>query len=445
MSGLLDTFTGGESSTAKGDQEKALALLQGTYNPDAQDLSLPELEQYALQEGIDPAEMKAFLQDKNAYNDENIDQTGTDAQIKALGQLADVANAGADGTATERAQVEKINQDAGRNLAGQRGAIDQQAQARGVPVGLLQAALQSQRAGEGQQDAHMAALDAQSAAYQQALDAMAKSGVLGGQVQGQQNTQANTVAGAQNAMQQFNAANQQAASATNAGFKQQANVQNAQNANQIAAANTGLANERTRYNTQVPETIFQNQMQKNGLVANQFNNASNVATGQGQQNAGITGGLLGTAGTIIGGMYGGPAGAALGGQLGNSLGSSGSGGSNGPPASANTDQYRPYQPTQGYGNATYASGGVIPGKAHVPGDSPKNDTVPIRVSPGEAVVPRSVVQQNPVDVMRLLAGRPASVPHQGEPLPQPGAGLPGHHPQDVAALLAAMKHMRGAM
>ena len=38
-----------------------------------------------------------------------------------------------------------------------------------------------------------------------------------------------------------------------------------------------------------------------------------------------------------------------------------------------------------------ARGGAIPGKASVSGDSPKNDTVPTMLSPGEVVLPRSVV------------------------------------------------------
>lgn len=37
-----------------------------------------------------------------------------------------------------------------------------------------------------------------------------------------------------------------------------------------------------------------------------------------------------------------------------------------------------------------AHGGIIKGKAQVSGDSPKNDTVPTMLSPGEIVIPRSV-------------------------------------------------------
>ena len=39
-----------------------------------------------------------------------------------------------------------------------------------------------------------------------------------------------------------------------------------------------------------------------------------------------------------------------------------------------------------------AGGGVVPGRAKVPGDSPANDTVPALLSPGEVVLPRTAVQ-----------------------------------------------------
>ena len=38
----------------------------------------------------------------------------------------------------------------------------------------------------------------------------------------------------------------------------------------------------------------------------------------------------------------------------------------------------------------FRKGGVVPGQANVPGDSPKNDTVHAMVSPQEIVVPRSL-------------------------------------------------------
>lgn len=396
----LDSFTGGKNGEATEAQQNALAGLMSVGVPDASELSLPELEKYAVAQNMTPAQMQAFLQQSNALDTPVADQTGTDAQKAALARLAETASQGEHGDATMRAQEAQINQDAARELAGQRGAIDQQAQARGVPLGLLQAALSQQNAGQGAQNAHMAALNAQSNNYQTALNALAQQGQLGSSLQGQQNTQANAVGNAANAMQQFNAANQQNASANNAGFQQAANSQNTQNANQTAAANTGLANQRTQYNANVPQTVFQDQLAKQTGVANQQNNAANTATQQGQQNAGMYSGLLGTAGTVVGGMYGGPAGAAAGGAAGNYLGSQMG------HDTSSSDYQRNAQ-----ANQPYAHGGMVHGKAPMPGDSPMNDTVNAKLSPGEVVIPRSMVQS---------------------------------HPEDIASLLAAMKHLRGS-
>lgn len=420
---LLDLITGGKSGEASDAQRKALAELQKVQTPSIESLTLPELQQYAVAMGMTPAQMQAFLQESNAFNNQNIDQTGTNAQIQALNQLSQVANAGAEGTPTQRAQVEQINQEAARNLAGQRGAIDQQAQARGVSPGMLQAALQSQRAGEGQQDAHMAALNAQGNAYQQALQAMAQGGALGGQLQGQQNTQANTVAQAQNAMQQFNAANQQNASANNAGMRQQANQYNTGMANQVGQQNTGLANQRTVYNAQLPQQNFQNQMQKAGGIANQYGNIANTATGQGQQQAGLIGGLIGAGAQLAGGPMAG----------GMQALSKGQGNAGGAPQYQNIQQYGTSFPgplTMNRGGVVgCADGALVPGEPNIPGDSAQNDTVPAMLSPGEAVIPRSQVQQNPADVMQLLNGNDPSV----------------IDPQDVATLLKALKMLRGGV
>jgi hypothetical protein len=50
----------------------------------------------------------------------------------------------------------------------------------------------------------------------------------------------------------------------------------------------------------------------------------------------------------------------------------------------------PAQAPNAFGVASrFKQGGKVPGKANVPGDSPKNDTVPIMASPGEIVIPRS--------------------------------------------------------
>ncbi len=55
-----------------------------------------------------------------------------------------------------------------------------------------------------------------------------------------------------------------------------------------------------------------------------------------------------------------------------------------------------------------ADGGMVDGKPLVSGDSPKNDVVPAKLSPGELIVPRSIVSQGPDAIreyaLRLLRG-----------------------------------------
>src|SRR5579864_343914 len=437
---LLDIITGGASGNATDAEKQALAALSAVQTPTIQGLTLPQLQQYAVAMNMTPAQMQAFLQQNNALANENVGQQGTAAQQAALSQLANVANAGATGTPTEQAQIAQALQQSNQNLQGQRGAIDQAAQARGVPLGLLQAALSQQNAGQDAQNANQAALQAQSQAYQTALNAMTGQANVGQALQGQQNTQANTIAQAQNAMQQFNAANQQNAAAANAGYQQQANQYNTGMANQVGQQNTGLANQRTLYNAALPQQVYQDQLQKAQAQAGEQNQIANTYTGQGQQQAGFISGLIGAGATALNPS----AGAAM----------QGAGYASGPPASANVAQYAPNQPAQGFGNALpyayggavtqdepmakggymmpYAKGGVVnpipahydcghspmdhmasggmcmkhggqvPGKAKVPGDSEVNDTVHAKLSPGEFVVPRSVVQNHPEDIVSLL-------------------------------------------
>lgn len=49
-----------------------------------------------------------------------------------------------------------------------------------------------------------------------------------------------------------------------------------------------------------------------------------------------------------------------------------------------------------------AQGGKVPGRAEVDADSPKNDTVPAMLSPGEIVIPRSVVDKGPDAAKRFV-------------------------------------------
>lgn len=428
--GLLDALTGGKSGSAIDALKRAEAYFGAVNTPTAGQLTLPELQKYIEAGIITPAEAQAYLQERNAFADQDIDQTGTAAMVQALNQLSDVASAGPEGTPMQQAQMENTISKMNQSIGGQRGAIENAMAARGTPYALIQAALANQTVGQEGQQAHLDAVNAQAAAYQTALDAMARGGELGGQLQGQQNQQANTIAQAQNAMQQFNAMNQQNAAQANANRAQDANFANLQNKQNVANANTGVSNYRTEYNAKIPQQVFNNQMQKAMGQAGAATNIGQMYQQQGQQNAGIISGLIGAGAGFIGG----PGAAKMAAQ---------------PPSGYNPnisyDQLpqpryaahggilkRDKPNTVGAPRGYYESicmddGGIVPGEADVSGDSLMNDQIPVTASPGEAVIPRSSVAENPEVVASLLGDANAG---------------PQIDFQDVATLLKALRGIR---
>ena len=449
--GITNFLTGGSNSQAEQALNDAEAAYSGVQTPTAQQLSLPQLQQYVQAGLMTPAQATAYLQQQNAFNSENIDQTGTAAMQQALGQLSGIADAGPMGTPVEQAQVAQTEQQLNNAVQGQRGAIEQQMEAKGTPAALIQAALENQNVGQDAQQAYQNSLGAQAAAYQAAVQALSEKAGVGSSLQGLQNTQANTVAQAQNAMQQFNALNQQQNSQFNAANQQQANAYNTQNAQNVANSNTGLTNQRTAYNATVPQQVFSDAMQKAAGMAGVNEQQANQYTSQGQQNAG-------TAASILGGLSNLGQSASMGntgvGSNGVSEGTvPGIGQISGP---ANLAQYAPpaaaaaafakggIVPSHEYcyhdGGICMEKGGMIPGKAPVPGNSLKNDKIHIMASPGEAVIPRTAVQQHMPEVLSLIAGARRPMPPSGGTMPPPGAAPA--HPHDVASVLEALKQIR---
>lgn len=154
----------------------------------------------------------------------------------------------------------------------------------------------------------------------------------------------------------------------------------------------------------------QNLTQQSGVQAS-------VANADAQRRGQMVGGLLGGVGSALtGGLFGGGAAASATGVA------DGFGGGGG--AAANIMTKSPAQQMvntyahggmvdkvqaktteasrrdMGFGKVILKNeGGPVPGKAAVAGDHPKNDTVPAMLSPGEIVIPRSIVQQGPEAIM----------------------------------------------
>lgn len=393
---LLDIFTGGKSSEASADLEKALQAIQGVQVPTAE--SMQYKIQKLVQAGvITPQQAQTYLQSPNALASENIDQTGTQAQEQAIADLLGAANQGGLNP-QEQAQMQQILTQLGATEKGQNEAVLQNAASRGALTGGETIAAQLEGNQNAAQNANLEGGNTAATAYQNILNELTSAGTIGQGLQGQENTQANTVAAATNAINQFNAAQQQQESNFNTQNINQAQAENVQNLQNIENQNVANENEYARYQAQLPEEVEQNQLQKAAAEAGVSENAGNLATEQGGQLAGLYGGLIGAAGDV-GAAYATPVKASEGGEI-----------------------------------HKYLNGGMVnidnsEERARIQGNSPKNDKVPALLSEGEIVLPRTISRNpQPDRVMEFLNRiRKPKMPH----------------PDDTAHVLEALGRMRG--
>lgn len=410
MGGITDFLTGGSNDQAEEALNRAYQAYSSVNAPTTQELTLPQLQQYVQAGLLTPAQAQAALESGNAYDNINTDPRAREASIDALTNLQSIGDAGTAGTPQEQAAIAGIESTLNQTLGSQRSSILDQMDQRGIPSSLMGVASQLGAAGQDAEQAHQDALTAASNNSNLALQALEQSGTLGTQIAGQQTQEAQAKAAAQNAIDQWNAANQTTVNLNNANMKQNANTVNLQNQQQTANANTQNANSRTQYNAQLPQQVFQDQMSKAAGEAGVNEAQAKQYTGVGEQNAGTASSLLDFAAPMANFIGGGTSAAPA------AAGTAGTGGaaSGAPVADA---------------MMLASHGGSVPGMPKVPGDSPKNDTVPALLSPGEIVVPRTAAH-NPNTALSFI-----------KHLHRQTAQSPVH-PDDVKSVLHAMSSMR---
>jgi hypothetical protein len=396
MGGLLDLITGGEDEQAQNDLSQALQNVEAVQTPTAEQLQLSPLAQYESTGNISPALANAATAGPSAYDSENISQVPISDMQSALSQEQAIANAQGM-TPQEQASIAEAEQSANEAEQGQRGSIAQSFAAEGVPQSLISAALQNGTEGQEAQQMYQNALTAQGQAANQGITALQNEGSLASTLYGQEAGQANTVAAAQNALNQFNAANTQQTSLANQANTQAANTYNTTNAQTIANQNVqGEQTVQEQNQVEAPQEAASLALQKAGDEAQVGNNQAQQQTAVGQQSAGLFSGILGAGATLGAGAIA----AAEGGEI-----------------------PKPKVPP-----TAFLRGGQVPGQARVAGDSPANDLIPAKLSPGEYVLPRTVAQ-NP-GVRNFLA--------RVNPQKPPA----GAHPSDIASILRALGQLR---
>lgn len=367
-------------------QRQALAEISKIQFPsvDAMKIYLQKLVQ---QGKLTPEMANTFAQQKTAYDDMNIDPTGRDAQIQALSRLKDVADQGGMDS-IDKARVLDINNAVDTDNRGAQDAIVQNAQERGVGgSGVeLAARLQAQQgaATRGANNASQVSADAQA----RALQALQASGNMGTTVYGEDAQTAEKKAEAQDVINRFNTGNAQNVENANVATRNDAQAKNLAETQRVADTNTNNTNSAEVHNKGLLETDFQNQMAKAGAMAGQYNNLANTALDQAQRKDAFTGEIIGAGGQILAGYN------------------------------------KKASPSDAAAAVVAFKGGRVPGRAPVPGNSPKNDIVNAKLSPDEIVVPRSEAK-SPAKAAAFAS-----------------AAASGAHPDDIESILSALSSLR---
>jgi len=249
---ITDTVTkplGLSSSSAENEAKRNLQRLQDIPLPELKNLKLDtNLARYL--KNLSPTELKQIQENPQLLQ----------AQMGALDKLGEIT-AGGGLSAADRGRIGQIGREEAIAEKGQRAALMQNAQARGLGgSGLeLSSLLGAQQAGANR--AANRDIDVENLAQQRALQAIQAQGNLAGNIRGQDYDKAAQAAQAQDIINRFNTGGQ----------------------NEARLAGANLRNQQTIYNTQqLPQQRYENQLSRFGqqsAINNQIAGAKDSRAG----------------------------------------------------------------------------------------------------------------------------------------------------------------------
>lgn len=324
----------------------------------------------------------------SAYGDIKTDPTYKNNELEALRQLEEQSRDGY--SAQDKADLGRIEQNSNRANRGRQGAIDQQIQGRGLGGSGLEFALKQQAAQDAAEQEALSGLEVNAQMQNRKQSAAQNLGQLSSQLQNNEFSQSAQKAQAADAISRFNTQNSNARQQYNNQGVNSTAQQNFQRANQTADNQTnadygyrkdslgvGQSNATTEYNN----------------ATDMYNREEAKKAAAAKKKSGMGSAIGGVIGGVAGAYFGGPAGAAAGASVGSSVGGS------------------------------MAHGGKVKGPEITQGDNEQNDVIPIRVSAGEIVIPKSHAK-DPMKAAKFVAEQ------NGEEL------------DPVAMLLEAMQQLR---
>ena len=386
---------------SQGDKEKrdrentaALDVLKGLQTPVFEQMDL-QGPQAAEDVTFDPATQQygqVTAAGPSEYGNISVDPQYKAAQLAQLQALQDLQAQGGMNM-QDRANLAAIEGAQGAQARGQRDAVMQNLQATGRGGSGMSLLAQLDANQNAQNQASQQGLQVAGMAQNRGMQAGQNAAQLAGGMQSQEWNQESQKAAAADAINRMNAQNLTGMSQYNAGQGNQMGEFNAtgaynagvvnQNKNQnVNNAAANAANQSQIYNKYtMPQTQYQNEAGKAGVVAGGYGNQAATTAADIERKAQAQG-------TILSGIV--------------STAASKKGEA---------------------GDEEAAFGGRVPGRAQYRGDSPRNDNIQLMASPGEVVVPRSMVDEP--------AGKIGSFVHNAQPVGK-----------QKEAMLAAIKNMR---
>lgn len=249
--------------------------------PAVQDMEI-QLQQLVEQGVLTPEEAQAELLGRSEMDNISTDPRFKTAQMDALLGLQDISSSGGL-TDADMANLNKIRTEENTAARGQREAILQNAQSRGIGGSGLELMSQLQNQQDSATRTSQRDMDIAGQAQARALEALIQGGQLGGQMQSQDFNQQAQVAGANDAIAQFNAQNKQAVGMANTQARNAAQEANLANKQRVADQNVGMRNDQQMYNKNLIQQNYDNEIKKRSGQAG-IAQANSQAQGQNSQN-----------------------------------------------------------------------------------------------------------------------------------------------------------------
>lgn len=286
----------GASDKAKGSTQDAVDQFANLTPPDIESMKL-QLQQQVQQGVITPEQAQTYLQNPSALNGISLDPRLQQAQLDALGSLQDIGqNKGL--TDMDRAQLAQIQSGEDTAARGQREAIIQNAQQRGLGGSGIELLSQMQNQQDAATRKSARDTDVAGMAQQRALQALQSAGALGGNIANQSFNQQATVANANDAINQFNVKNQQQVGLTNTAANNTAQAANLANKQNISNTNTSIANAQEQTNKALPQTSFEDQYKVDAGKSGALQNQAAMYGQEAQGNKALLGSVIGAGATV---------------------------------------------------------------------------------------------------------------------------------------------------